>query len=73
MIGELKGLLSRLEPIIGEHPAIVCIRCHKRISTGIMYVDTDAATNEIYCRNVLMRWLVSRRTALLVKRLHSPD
>ena len=49
MISELKGSM-RLEPIVGEHPAVVCIRCHGRISAGIIYVDTDTAMNEIYCR-----------------------
>jgi hypothetical protein len=40
----------RLEPIIGEHPAIVCIRCNRRIPEGVIYIDIDAPTEEYCCR-----------------------
>jgi hypothetical protein len=39
----------RLEPII-EHPPEVCVQCHRRIIEGIVYVDTDVVTEDIYCR-----------------------
>ncbi len=40
----------RLEPIIGEHPTIVCIRCNRRIPEGVIYIDIDAPTEEYCCR-----------------------
>jgi hypothetical protein len=39
----------RLEPII-EHPAVVCVQCHRCVIEGIVYADTDVVTNDIYCR-----------------------
>ena len=41
----------RLDPIIGEHPPVVCVQCHKTISEGIVYEDLDSVTKDhIYCR-----------------------
>jgi hypothetical protein len=39
----------RLEPIL-EHPSVVCVQCHRRIIEGVVYVDSDVVTEDIYCR-----------------------
>ena len=43
------GGFMRLEPIV-EHPAVICVQCHRCIIEGIVYQDVDVVENDIYCR-----------------------
>jgi hypothetical protein len=40
----------RLDPIIGEHPPVVCVQCHKHVIEGVVYEDLDSVTEDYYCR-----------------------